>query len=210
MHRRRRVFVALVVLNLVELAGVFLVGPGFWIRLLGVVHPCCWRTSSTFAAGFRPARRRRRRAPPSGLDRRTAGRRPARARPPGRRHDSSPLAGVRPPPRRPPGHASSRRPTPGAITGHVRRALSPPVPHLAAILAICAWFDLHPRAFLHRSRWRRDLVRGASGLAVSLVDGLGAVAQPGSAPRSHRGVRGSNPSAPPRSEAISTPRRWPF
>jgi hypothetical protein len=31
LHRRRRVFLALVVLNLVELAGVFLVGPGFWI-----------------------------------------------------------------------------------------------------------------------------------------------------------------------------------
>jgi hypothetical protein len=31
MHRRRRVLVALVVLNLVELAGVVLVGPGFWI-----------------------------------------------------------------------------------------------------------------------------------------------------------------------------------
>jgi hypothetical protein len=30
-HRRRRVLVALVLLNLVELAGVFLVGPGFWI-----------------------------------------------------------------------------------------------------------------------------------------------------------------------------------
>ena len=31
MHRRRRVFVSLALLNLVELAGVFLVGPGFWI-----------------------------------------------------------------------------------------------------------------------------------------------------------------------------------
>lgn len=31
LHRRRRVFVALVLLNLVELAGVVLVGPGFWI-----------------------------------------------------------------------------------------------------------------------------------------------------------------------------------
>jgi hypothetical protein len=31
LHRRRRVFLALVLLNLVELAGVFLVGPGFWI-----------------------------------------------------------------------------------------------------------------------------------------------------------------------------------
>ena len=30
-HRRRRVLVALVLLNLVEVAGVFLVGPGFWI-----------------------------------------------------------------------------------------------------------------------------------------------------------------------------------
>jgi hypothetical protein len=30
-HRRRRVLVALVLLNLVELAGVLLVGPGFWI-----------------------------------------------------------------------------------------------------------------------------------------------------------------------------------
>jgi len=42
LHRRRRVFLALVLLNLVELAGVFLVGPGFWIgfsvtgTLLGV------------------------------------------------------------------------------------------------------------------------------------------------------------------------------
>lgn len=31
MHRRRRVLVALVLLNLIELAGVVLVGPGFWI-----------------------------------------------------------------------------------------------------------------------------------------------------------------------------------
>jgi hypothetical protein len=31
LHRRRRVFLALVLLNLVELAGVVLVGPGFWI-----------------------------------------------------------------------------------------------------------------------------------------------------------------------------------
>jgi hypothetical protein len=31
LHRRRRVLVALVLLNLVELAGVLLVGPGFWI-----------------------------------------------------------------------------------------------------------------------------------------------------------------------------------
>ncbi len=31
LHRRRRVLVALVLLNLVELAGVVLVGPGFWI-----------------------------------------------------------------------------------------------------------------------------------------------------------------------------------
>ncbi len=31
LHRRRRVFVALVGLNLVELTGVVLVGPGFWI-----------------------------------------------------------------------------------------------------------------------------------------------------------------------------------
>jgi hypothetical protein len=31
LHRRRRVFLGLVLLNLVELAGVFLVGPGFWI-----------------------------------------------------------------------------------------------------------------------------------------------------------------------------------
>jgi len=31
LHRRRRVFLALVLLNLIELAGVFLVGPGFWI-----------------------------------------------------------------------------------------------------------------------------------------------------------------------------------
>jgi len=31
LHRRRRVLVALVGLNLVELAGVLLVGPGFWI-----------------------------------------------------------------------------------------------------------------------------------------------------------------------------------
>jgi len=30
LHRRRRVFLALVLLNAVELAGVFLVGPGFW------------------------------------------------------------------------------------------------------------------------------------------------------------------------------------
>ena len=31
LHRRRRVLVALVGLNLVELGGVLLVGPGFWI-----------------------------------------------------------------------------------------------------------------------------------------------------------------------------------
>ena len=31
LHRRRRVFLALVLLNLIELAGVLLVGPGFWI-----------------------------------------------------------------------------------------------------------------------------------------------------------------------------------
>jgi hypothetical protein len=31
LHRRRRVFLALVLLNLIELAGVVLVGPGFWI-----------------------------------------------------------------------------------------------------------------------------------------------------------------------------------
>jgi hypothetical protein len=31
LHRRRRVFLALVLLNVVELAGVVLVGPGFWI-----------------------------------------------------------------------------------------------------------------------------------------------------------------------------------
>lgn len=31
LHRRRRVFVALVVLNLVELVGILMVGPGFWI-----------------------------------------------------------------------------------------------------------------------------------------------------------------------------------
>jgi hypothetical protein len=31
LYRRRRVFLALILLNLVELAGVFLVGPGFWI-----------------------------------------------------------------------------------------------------------------------------------------------------------------------------------
>ena len=31
LHRRRRVFLALVLLNLIELAGVALVGPGFWI-----------------------------------------------------------------------------------------------------------------------------------------------------------------------------------
>jgi hypothetical protein len=31
LHRRRRVFLALLMLNLVELAGVLLVGPGFWI-----------------------------------------------------------------------------------------------------------------------------------------------------------------------------------
>jgi hypothetical protein len=31
LHRRRRVFLALVLLNLVELAGVALVGPGFWV-----------------------------------------------------------------------------------------------------------------------------------------------------------------------------------
>ena len=31
LHRRRRVFLALILLNLIELAGVFLVGPGFWI-----------------------------------------------------------------------------------------------------------------------------------------------------------------------------------
>src|SRR5262245_64725281 len=31
LHRRRRVFLALILLNVVELAGVALVGPGFWI-----------------------------------------------------------------------------------------------------------------------------------------------------------------------------------
>jgi len=31
LHRRRRVFLALILLNLIELAGVFLVGPGFWV-----------------------------------------------------------------------------------------------------------------------------------------------------------------------------------
>jgi hypothetical protein len=31
LHRRRRVLLALVLLNVVELAGVLLVGPGFWI-----------------------------------------------------------------------------------------------------------------------------------------------------------------------------------
>jgi hypothetical protein len=31
LHRRRRVFCALVALNLVELAGVLMVGPGFWV-----------------------------------------------------------------------------------------------------------------------------------------------------------------------------------
>jgi hypothetical protein len=31
LHRRRRVFVALILLNVIELAGVVLVGPGFWI-----------------------------------------------------------------------------------------------------------------------------------------------------------------------------------
>jgi len=31
LYRRRRVFLGLILLNLVELAGVFLVGPGFWI-----------------------------------------------------------------------------------------------------------------------------------------------------------------------------------
>lgn len=31
LHRRRRVFLALILLNLIELAGVLLVGPGFWI-----------------------------------------------------------------------------------------------------------------------------------------------------------------------------------
>jgi hypothetical protein len=31
LHRRRRVLLALILLNVVELAGVLLVGPGFWI-----------------------------------------------------------------------------------------------------------------------------------------------------------------------------------
>jgi hypothetical protein len=31
LHRRRRVLLALVLLNVVELAGVILVGPGFWV-----------------------------------------------------------------------------------------------------------------------------------------------------------------------------------
>jgi hypothetical protein len=31
LHRRRRVLLALVLLNVVELAGVVLVGPGFWV-----------------------------------------------------------------------------------------------------------------------------------------------------------------------------------
>jgi predicted small integral membrane protein len=64
LHRRRRVFLALVLLNLIELAGVALVGPGFWIGfsvsftvlLADLVY---LRQRAVVAARIRRARQRR-------------------------------------------------------------------------------------------------------------------------------------------------------
>lgn len=64
LHRRRRVFLALVLLNLVELTGVLLVGPGFWIGFsvsftVFVAYVIYLRRQVLRAERIRRARRRR-------------------------------------------------------------------------------------------------------------------------------------------------------
>jgi hypothetical protein len=64
LHRRRRVLVSLALLNLVELAGVLLVGPGFWIgfavTFTALVADLVYlRHRAVVAARHRRARQRR-------------------------------------------------------------------------------------------------------------------------------------------------------
>jgi hypothetical protein len=63
LHRRRRVLLALVLLNLVELAGVMLVGPGFWVGfsvsfVVLVADMVYLRQRAVAAARLRRARQR--------------------------------------------------------------------------------------------------------------------------------------------------------
>jgi hypothetical protein len=66
LHRRRRVLVALVLLNLVELAGVVLVGPGFWVgfsvAFVVLVADLVYLRQRALHAARRQAVRRRHRA----------------------------------------------------------------------------------------------------------------------------------------------------
>ena len=146
-HRRRRVLVALVLLNLVELAGVFLVGTGFWIGF-----------SVSFTVLLADLVYLRRRAVVTARRRRTLRRRQA-------------WISVQ--------QAAVRR-------EHERRAAQRKA---AARVAVSSrWEAAAPLRDEAGGAW--DLVRGGQGLPVNVVDGSGAVAQPGSAPRSHRGGQG--------------------
>ncbi len=137
-HRRRRVLVALVLLNLVELAGVFLVGPGFWIGfsvsftvlLADLVYLRRRADRGCPASACRPSS--------TGVDRRPAGRRPARARTPGghSRGGGTPRHFL--PPSRPPRlHRALHPPRPPALTHPPLTSL-----RLPAILELSGWFDL--------------------------------------------------------------------
>ena len=173
LHRRRRVFVALVVLNLVELAGVFLVGPGFWIGF-----------SVSFTVLLADLVYLRRRAVLSARRGRAVRRRQAwiaaqqaavrREHDAGRRERLVAFAGAWPPAPRP---ATPPRATPYTerYTGHVRAL--PLVPS-AAILAICAVRS--PSARISPVTVASGSVRGPVGwlLALSTVWGQ----RPGSAP----------------------------
>ena len=83
LHRRRRVLVALIGLNLVEVAGALLVGPGFWIGFTVSFSRAAGRTWSPPAPGGGHRSPAGVRAPPAGLDRGRTGGRPAAAGPPG-------------------------------------------------------------------------------------------------------------------------------
>ena len=65
LHRRRRVLLALILLNVVELAGVLLVGPGFWVGfsvsfVVLVADLVYLRRRAVATARIRRARRRHR------------------------------------------------------------------------------------------------------------------------------------------------------
>jgi len=57
--RRRRVFAALLLLNLVELAGLFVVGPGFWVSFTVTAGMLLWYVVYLRNRSLRDRRRRR-------------------------------------------------------------------------------------------------------------------------------------------------------